>query len=108
MRKIQIFTDALNDTKYKENWGDYWVKVELMKAISKYGWKESDQKPVYLYFWNANKYNIVDKDARNFIWIYSDFYSVPMNFLKKFTIVFTASITFYYKLSTFASTISFS
>ena len=95
---IHTRSDREKDPQMRLLWGDYWVKKELEKELSRLGFDLSQKHPdihIHLFGSPAGSY---DEEALNLVWLYSHSDQVTIDNLRQFDGLFCASSHFLPKL----------
>ncbi len=95
---IHTRSDREKDPQMRLLWGDYWVKKELEKELSRLGFDLSQKHPdihIHLFGSPSKSY---DEDALNLVWLYSHPDQVTIDNLRQFDGLFCASSHFLPKL----------
>ena len=95
---IHTRSDREKDPQMRLLWGDYWVKKELEKELSRLGFDLSQKHPdIHIHLFGSPSGNY-DEDALNLVWLYSHPDKVTIDNLRQFDGLFCASSHFLPKL----------
>ncbi|MDY6934500.1 MAG: glycosyltransferase [Spirochaetota bacterium] len=97
--RISILSPSDTDSNlYRQmQWGDYWVKYELTKALGQLGYLVTNDKPnIIIHLFGSHMK--LPKNAFKIIWIYSHPEKVDDNLLKRYDKIFCLSSSFNKKI----------